>query len=92
MVDRAVSHHVASKVVLAGNIGKFSLGLPQPLRRLSLQTGRMTEMILVPHLRPPEGQEVFSAGRKYEVTIYNGTDCKLYDLVREEELLARQGS
>jgi hypothetical protein len=49
-------------------------------------------MILVPHLRPAEDQEVSSAGRKYEVTIYSGKNCKLYDLVGEEELLARRGS
>jgi hypothetical protein len=49
-------------------------------------------MILMPHLRPAEGREVSSAGPKYEVTIYSGTDCKLYDLVREGELLARRGS
>jgi hypothetical protein len=48
-------------------------------------------MILVPHLRPARDQEVSSTGRKYEVTIYSGTDCKLYDLVREGELLARPG-
>ena len=49
-------------------------------------------MILVPHLRPAEDEEMSSAGRKYEVTIYSGTDCKLYDLVREKELLTRPGS
>ena len=49
-------------------------------------------MILVPHLRPVDDEEVSSAGRKYEVTIYSGTDCKLYDLVRDGELLARRGS
>jgi hypothetical protein len=48
-------------------------------------------MILVPHLRPAEDEEVSSAGRKYVVTIYSGTDCKLYDLVHEGEL-ARPGS
>jgi hypothetical protein len=41
-------------------------------------------MIVVPHLRPAEDEEVSSAGRKYEVTIYSGTDCKLYDLVAKE--------
>jgi hypothetical protein len=79
-------------VVLAGNIGRFSLGLQQPLRRRFLQTGCVTEMILVPQLRPAEAEEVSSARRKYVVTIYSGTDCKLYDLVREGELLARRGS
>jgi hypothetical protein len=49
-------------------------------------------MILVPHLRPAEDEEMSSAGRKYEVTIYTGTDCKLYDLAREGELLARRGN
>jgi hypothetical protein len=49
-------------------------------------------MILVPHLRPAEGQEMFSAGQKYVVTIYSGTDCKLDDLVREGVLIARRGS
>jgi len=47
-------------------------------------------MILMPHLRPVGDQGVSSAGRKYEVTIYSWTDCKLYDLVREGELLARR--
>jgi hypothetical protein len=49
-------------------------------------------MILMPHLRRAEDGEMSSAGRKYVVTIYSGTDCKLYDLVREGELLARRGS
>jgi hypothetical protein len=29
--------------------------------------------------------------QKYEVAIHSGTDCKLYDPVREGELLARRG-
>jgi hypothetical protein len=49
-------------------------------------------MILVPHLWLVEDWKMSSAGRKYEVKIYSGTDCKLYDLVREGELLARRGS
>jgi pilus assembly protein CpaC len=40
-------------------------------------------MILMPHLRPVEDHEVSSAGRKYEVTIYSCTNCKLYELLRE---------
>ena len=40
-------------------------------------------MILMPHLRPVGDQGVSSARRKYEVTIYSWTDCKLYDLVHE---------
>ena len=57
MVGRVVSHRLgcrqsgraagrsraAVKVVLAGNIGKFSLMLRQPFSRLSLQTRRMTD-------------------------------------------------
>ena len=58
MADRAVGHRVATiakavtlhgrfqqswDVVLSGNIGKFSLGLRQPLRRLSLQTEHITD-------------------------------------------------
>jgi hypothetical protein len=79
-------------VVLAGNIGKFSLGDDGPLHVSPCEAGASQTMILTPHLRPAEDQQVFSAGRKCEVTIYSGTDCKLYDLVREGELLARQGS
>ena len=45
-------------------------------------------MIVVPHLRPAEDEEVSSAGRKYEVTIYSGTDCKLYDLVRRRRVVS----
>ena len=31
-------------------------------------------------MRPGEDQEVFSAGRKYVVTIYSGKIVRLYDL------------
>ena len=85
-----------TKVVLAGNIGKFSLVLRQPGKGLSLQTKRMTDDDL---------GAAFAAGgtttkdrsilcepgkRNTKVTIYSGTDCRLYDVVREGELLGRR--
>ena len=51
-------------------------------------------MILVPHFGRQETTEVSSVGPEKgntKVTIYNGTDCKLYDAVREGELLGRRG-
>jgi hypothetical protein len=42
-------------------------------------------MMFAAHLWPAEDQEVSSAGRKYVVTIYSDTDCKLYDVVHEGE-------
>jgi hypothetical protein len=45
VVDRAVGYtpEQAQKVVRVSNIGKLSLGLQQPVDRLSLQTRRMTD-------------------------------------------------
>ena len=90
-------------MVLAGNIGKFSLVLRQPGEGLSLQTRRMTDDDLDAAFGRQETR-VSSAGPELilcpksvragkgntKVTIYNGTDCKLYDVVREGELLGRR--
>ena len=56
-------------------------------------------MIVAPQSRPPGDREVFFVGRKFvrarkrkcKVTFYSWTCCKLYDLVREGELLAHRG-
>ena len=56
-------------------------------------------MIVSPQSRPPGDREVFFVGRNWsapgdgntKVTVYSQTYCRLYDLVREGELLARRG-
>jgi hypothetical protein len=61
-------------VVLVGNIGEFSLAVRQPGQGLSLQTKRVTMMILAPHLRPAgdhERKKVSSASQEKE---YEGND------------------
>jgi hypothetical protein len=67
----------------------FLLGCDSPVPVSPCKQRAWLMMMLAPHLRPSEDQEVSSAGRKYVVTIYSGTDCKLFDVVREGELSAR---
>ena len=72
--------------------------LRQPGKGLSLQTRRMTDDDLGAAFAA--GREVAGEAdlcrklvrqeKEYEVTIYSGTDCKLYDVVREGELLGRR--
>ena len=52
-------------------------------------------MILKPHFARPAGNREVPclrgrARQEYEVTIYSGTHCKLYDVGREGELLERR--
>lgn len=81
--------------MLAGNIGKFSVVLRQPGEGLSLQLRPMTDDDLR-HSAVACGAELDSGPKRVparkgnaKVTIYNGTDCKLCDGVREGELLGR---
>jgi hypothetical protein len=59
-------------VVLVGNIGKFSLAARQPGQGLSLQTKRVTMMILAPHLRPAGDHERKSSASQEKE--YEGND------------------
>ena len=45
--------------------------------------------MLVPRLRPGEDQEVFSAGRKYVVTIYSEKIVRLYDLGARRRVVSK---
>jgi hypothetical protein len=76
--------------VLAGNIGKFSLPLRQCGKGLFLQGGGMTMMILVQHFAAGAQTKCGPEKGNTKVTIYSGTDCKLYGVVREGELLGRR--
>jgi hypothetical protein len=59
-------------VVLVGNIGEFSLAVRQPGQGLSLQTKRVTMMILAPHLRPAGDHERKSSASQEKE--YEGND------------------
>jgi hypothetical protein len=63
----------------------FLLVYNSPVSRFPCKRGEWRMMMFAAHLWPAEDQEVSSAGRKYVVTIYSDTDCKLYDVVHEGE-------
>ena len=89
----AAVHRIAQKVVLARNIGKYSLMLQQPGKGLSLQARSMRDDDLGAAFaasgRPGSVLTEARARRECEVTIYSGTNCKLCEVVREGELLGR---
>jgi hypothetical protein len=73
--SRRVAPEQARKVVLSGNIRRFSMGLRSLVNVSPCKRGACRTIILLPNLRPTEDGEVSSTGRKYVVTIYSGTDC-----------------
>jgi hypothetical protein len=74
----------SGKVVPAGNIARFSLGLRVPVTMLSLQSRRMSD---------DDPDATFASGGRPGGVLCRAEmrNCKHYDLVRERELLARRG-
>jgi pilus assembly protein CpaB len=89
-VTLQVTPEQAQKVLLAGDIGKLSLVLRQPAEGRVAQGRRITDSDLGPSFTrreaavarasapPPNARQDNS-----KVSIYHGTDLKLYDVVRE---------
>ena len=93
-VTLQVTPEQAQKVLLAGNIGKLSLVLRQPGEGRATASRRMTDDDLGVGFTRREAPKVASAGpipvpkaierqENTKVTIFHGTDSKVYDVVRE---------
>lgn len=93
-VTLQVSPEQAQKVLLAGNIGKLSLVLRQPGEGRGSQARRITDEDLgpafarreIPKPTPvvsPAATEPKPVSDNAKVTIYHGTDSKIYEVTRE---------
>jgi pilus assembly protein CpaB len=90
-VTLQVTPEQAQKVLLAGDIGKLSLVLRQPAEGRVAQGRRITDSDLNPSFARREAAVTRAAAPapaaarqdNSKVSVYHGTDLKLYDVVRE---------